>query len=299
MNFTQLKYAITLANEGNFTKAAEKLYITQPTLSIQIKELEKELNQTLFIRTKKSITLTKEGELFITFARQTLKNYQKCQNDMIIDQNIGGKLKIGLYWMFGYNGFGEMINQFIDEHPYIKCYLVIDGSVTLVEKILNDEIDVAIIVGTYSIDDNEYINLSKSLDLSPLGESPLVLLANKNSELATKKTITLDELDNLPLFNVSKKSNMHQMIDDYFKKNDIKPNIIGNSSEAEICFQIAKYNLAYSFVTASTYENYADKENVVAVNILPSITRKLYMISSKSNTSQPLEIFKNYIQSNF
>ena len=90
MNFTQLKYAITLANEGNFTKAAEKLYITQPTLSIQIKELEKELNQTLFTRTKKSISLTKEGELFITFARQTLKNYQKCQNDMIIDQNIGG-----------------------------------------------------------------------------------------------------------------------------------------------------------------------------------------------------------------
>ena len=178
MNFTQLKYAITLANEGNFTKAAEKLYITQPTLSIQIKELEKELNQTLFIRTKKSISLTKEGELFITFARQTLKNYQKCQNDMIIDQNIGVKLKIGLYWMFGYNGFGEIINQFIDEHPYVKCYLVIDGSVTLVEKILNDEID-------------------------------------------------------------------------------------------------------------------------VAVNILPSITRKLYMISSKRNTSQPLEIFKNYIQSNF
>ena len=96
MNFTQLKYVITLANEGNFTKAAEKLYITQPTLSIQIKELEKELNQTLFIRAKKNICLTKEGELFISFARQTLKNYQKCQNDMIIDQNIGGKLKIGL-----------------------------------------------------------------------------------------------------------------------------------------------------------------------------------------------------------
>ena len=92
---------------------------------------------------------------------------------------------------------------------------------------------------------------------------------------------------------------MHQMIDDYFKKNDIKPKIIGNSSEADICFQVAKYNLAYSFVTANTYENYADKENVVAVNILPSITRKLYMISSKGNTSQPLEIFKNYIQSNF
>ena len=76
---------------------------------------------------------------------------------------------------------------------------------------------------------------------------------------------------------------MHQMIDDYFKKNDIKPKIIGNSSEAEICFQIAKYNLAYSLVTASTYENYADKEYVVAVNILPSITRKLYMISSKES----------------
>ena len=79
-------------------------HIKQLIVQGQIKEHEKELNQTLFIRTKKNISLTKEGELFISFARDTLKNYQKCQNDMIIDQNIGGKLKIGLYWMFGYNG---------------------------------------------------------------------------------------------------------------------------------------------------------------------------------------------------
>lgn len=299
MNFTQLKYAIVLANEENYTRASQKLYITQPTLSIQIKELEKELNQTLFIRNKKRISLTKEGEIFINFAHQTLNNYQKCQNEMLIDNHTKGSLKIGLYWMFGYNGFGEIINKFTKEYNQINCLLVIDGSVTLLDKILNDQLDVAIITGTYNIDDLEYLTLQKYLNIMPIEESYLVLLANKNSELATKKTITLNDLDKRNLFNISKKSNIYKLVSDYFKNNNIKPNIIGNSSEADICFQVAKYNLAYSFVTAKTYEQYADKESIIALNILPRITRKLYMVSSINNKAHTLQVFKDYIYKHF
>ena len=64
MNFTQLKYAITLANEGNFTKAAEKLYITQPTLSIQIKELDEETNKYRIIN-KDPIEIIDNANLFL------------------------------------------------------------------------------------------------------------------------------------------------------------------------------------------------------------------------------------------
>ena len=122
----------------------------------------------------------------------------------------------------------------------------------------NNKLLIKVLNGKNGFDDNEYINLSKSLDLSPLGESPLVLLANKNSKLATKKKITLDELDNLPLFNVSKKSNMHQMIDDYFKKNDENYKMLCRSNDFLFAAQKIT-SLASNKILELCYEDYSLK----------------------------------------
>lgn len=113
MNFQQLKYALTLAQEKSFTKASEKLYITQPTLSFQIKALEDELNTPLFIRNRKGIQLTYEGELFIEFANETLQKFDKCQTKMEQLDQFGGNLTIGLYWMFGYTKYGHLMDAFL------------------------------------------------------------------------------------------------------------------------------------------------------------------------------------------
>lgn len=72
MTFTQLKYVVEVASAGTISKAAEKLYIAQPSLTAAIKELESEFGITIFQRTNKGVVLTKEGEEFLGYARQVI-----------------------------------------------------------------------------------------------------------------------------------------------------------------------------------------------------------------------------------
>ena len=76
MTIQQLKYTITIANQGSFNKASEVLYISQPSLTESIKELEKELNITIFYRSGKGVTLTNEGVEFLAYARELYGQFE-------------------------------------------------------------------------------------------------------------------------------------------------------------------------------------------------------------------------------
>ena len=73
MTLQQLQYAVTVAAAGTITEAAERLYITQPSLTTAIRELEKEMNLTIFIRSNRGVVVSKEGEVFLGYARQILE----------------------------------------------------------------------------------------------------------------------------------------------------------------------------------------------------------------------------------
>lgn len=73
MTLQQLQYAVTVASAGTITEAAERLYITQPSLTTAIRELEKEMNLTIFIRSNRGVVVSKEGEVFLGYARQILE----------------------------------------------------------------------------------------------------------------------------------------------------------------------------------------------------------------------------------
>ena len=294
MNFNQLYYVLALAKEGNYTRAAETLYITQPTLSIQIKELEKELGQKLFIRTRKGIIPTKEGEAFIAFCSQTLSSLEKTLVSFNSDA-AKGEIKIGLYWMFGYNGFGEVLESFFSDLPSISPKISVDGSVLLTERVIERDLDVAIITGFYNETDKEFRRLSKMLNFDLVSESEMGILANTKSDLAYKKTIDLKEMEDRPLLLVSKHSNMYRVISDYLKEAEVNPNIIGYSSQADICLQVAYYNIAYSLVTRITYDHSPHHDKVVFIPIVPTLNRQLYIISRKDSEKPVIDIFRRYV----
>ena len=87
MTLQQLKYAITVAQTGTITEAAEKLYISQPSLTNAIHELEKEMNIEIFTRTNKGIIVSKDGEDFLGYARQVLE-----QAEVLEDKYKGGEI---------------------------------------------------------------------------------------------------------------------------------------------------------------------------------------------------------------
>lgn len=113
MTLQQLKYAITVAETGTITEAANKLYISQPSLTNAIHELEKEMNIIIFNRTNKGISISKEGEDFLGYARQVLEQAAILEDKY--KGNNGGKKKFCVstqHYSFAVNAFVDLIKKF-------------------------------------------------------------------------------------------------------------------------------------------------------------------------------------------
>ena len=120
MTLQQLRYAITVAETGKITEAANKLYISQPSLTNAIHELEKEMNITIFNRTNKGIIVSKEGEIFLGYARQILELVSILEDRY--KRNDGGKKQFCVstqHYSFAVNAFVDLIKKYgQDEYDF-------------------------------------------------------------------------------------------------------------------------------------------------------------------------------------
>ena len=120
MTLQQLKYAITVAETGTITEAANKLYISQPSLTNAIHELEKEMNIIIFNRTNKGISISKEGEDFLGYARQVLEQAAILEDKY--KGNNGGKKQFCVstqHYSFAVNAFVDLIKKYgQDEYDF-------------------------------------------------------------------------------------------------------------------------------------------------------------------------------------
>lgn len=132
MTLTQLKYVIEVANSSSMNEAAKKLFISQPSLSAAIRELEIEAGIEIFRRTNRGISLTPEGEEFVGYARQVVEQYKLLESKYVDKQSIKKKFSVSMqHYSFAVNAFVEMVKQFgMEEYEFAvhetKTYEVIE-----------------------------------------------------------------------------------------------------------------------------------------------------------------------------
>ena len=131
MTLTQLRYIIAIADTGSMNEAAKSLFISQPSLSLAVKELEKEIGTELFKRSNRGVSVTQEGMEFLSYARQVVEQYQLMESRYIEKKNIKKKFGVSMqHYTFAVNAFVEMVKQFgMDEYEFAvretKTYEVI------------------------------------------------------------------------------------------------------------------------------------------------------------------------------
>ena len=120
MTLTQLRYAITVANSSSMNEAARKLYISQPSLSSAIKELEEEIGVELFRRTNRGISVTPEGEEFMGYARQVVEQYALIESKYVSKEKGRKKFSVSMqHYTFAVSAFVQMVKQFgMDEYEF-------------------------------------------------------------------------------------------------------------------------------------------------------------------------------------
>ncbi len=145
MTITQLKYVLAVAQHQNFTKAAEHVFVTQPTLSMQIQKLEDELDVQIFDRSKKPIELTDAGKKIVNQARNIVNESDRIQD--IVDQEkgfIGGEFKIGVIPTVMPTLLPMFLKSFVNRYPKVKLLIEELTTERIIEALEEGSIDAAI-----------------------------------------------------------------------------------------------------------------------------------------------------------
>lgn len=223
MTLNQLKYFCTACRTHSITKAAEELFVTQPTISIAIKDLEAEFNIILFTRNGNHLELTSAGETFYEKAKDLLKHSTEMQNEFLELGNRVPVLKIGIPPMFSTIFFPEVLNAFEQNYPDIQTELDEFGSVRACNLVQDEKLDLAIV-------NMEQFNIDK-FESCILAKEQLMYVVSKKHHMAKKKCMTIEDFrdENLLMFNVDSVQN--ELLKNRFDQLKINPRIIMRSSQ--------------------------------------------------------------------
>ena len=225
MEIRVLRYFLETAREGNMTRAAERLFISQPTMSKQLKELENELGTKLFIRSNYSIKLTEAGMLLKERAEDILSLVEKTEAEFrSLEETNSGDIYVGAPESEAMSLFANVVRDLQKVYPKIRCNIYSGDLESVCDRLDKGLLDFAIVLS--------YVDLSKYQFLTIPAQDTWGVLMRREDPLARKTSLSVAELKGLPLI-CSK-----QWIDQEF------PQWFGPATgDANI---VATYNLAYN-----------------------------------------------------
>ncbi|MBQ7282973.1 MAG: LysR family transcriptional regulator, partial [Spirochaetales bacterium] len=219
MELRVLKYFVTVAEELNITRAAEKLNISQPPLSNQIRALEEELDTVLFIRGKRHLLLTESGQLLYRHAKEILSLSEKTSNEIRqMGKDLSGTISIGLVEGSAPDIASKWIESFIRKYPDIKFRIMDGNSDELIERLRSGLINLAVITSPC---DQTLLHSFK------VGQEKMTAFMSKDNPLSRLpgETIDLALLKDQSLIVPSRES-INDMIYEWFKEINAEPRIV-------------------------------------------------------------------------
>ena len=198
MTLQQLRYAITIADCNSMNKAAQALFISQPSLSASIRDLENEIGITIYKRTNRGITITPEGEEFLGYARQVAEQYELINHRYVDKNSVKKKFSVSTqHYTFAVKAFVEMVKQFgMDEYEFAvhetKTYEVIENV-----KSFKSELGI-LYLNDFNRKVITKILKENSLEFTELFKCKTYVYLWKGNPLAEQELITLKDLEEYP-----------------------------------------------------------------------------------------------------
>lgn len=272
------KVFYNVATEGNITKAAEKLYISQPAVTKSIRQLENSLGGALFIRTKKGVMLTEEGKVLLEYVKNILEEAKNAQNKFnSLVQLEEGKIHIGASATVSKHFLMPYLEEFHRQYPNIDIEITNELTTNLVKGLRNGYID--FLVTNLPMKEFHDLDIKVCAKLHDSFACSEKYLENSN------KVFTLEELLKYKIVTQKEPSNTRAFLNNYMKENnvDFNPDI-----------EIVSYNLVVEFIKAGFGVGYVTKEfikeelknkELYEIKVTPKIpTRDLGIITLKNNT---------------
>ncbi|MBB3130774.1 DNA-binding transcriptional LysR family regulator [Paenibacillus rhizosphaerae] len=270
MDIRQLQYFMEVARLQSFTKAAESLYITQPSISKTIRNIEEELGVTLFDRSGKKVVLTDAGRIIYEQAQPIVKSFQSLSSELGDLKNLKkGHIRLGLPPMVGSSFFPEVIGQFHQKYPQVTMQIFEDGAKKVEVDVESGLLDIGVVV--LPTDDSLFHSFS-------FVRENLMLLVHPSHRLAHRECVPLADLaeENFVLFRED--FALHDRIITECVRVGFQPHIVYESSQWDLISGMVAANLGIALLPETICRE-IDRERIRIMPLVePVIPWQLGMI---------------------
>lgn len=241
MNDKDHEFLLKLYETKNITKAAEALYVSQPSLTYRIKQLEKELHHAIIVRGAKGVEFTNAGQLLIDYVKNQQRTYELFQNSLDqLHNEIGGTLKIGASGMYARYALPSLLADFKKRYPSIAINLMTGWSKKINKLILNEEVHLGIMRGDYN----------------PTGER--ILLKREKIYVVSTTPIDLAQLPSLPAIAYDTDASLKTTIEQWWATHFTTPQHIAiYTGRSDTCREMALNGLGYAILPEICLEDCA------------------------------------------
>jgi DNA-binding transcriptional LysR family regulator len=243
MELRQLAYFVTVVEEANFTRAAQRLHVAQPGVSAQIRRLERELGQPLLDRSGHTVRLTDAGAAVLPYARAALDAVAAARH--AVDELTGllrGHLSVGTIGTTSaaQADLSVLLTGFHAEHPHVEISLTVGNSADLVDRLRTRQCDVALIgLGR---------DTPAGMDTLVVSDQPLVAVVAPGHPLADRDTITLAALTEHALITLYRGTGVRASLDAACAAAGLKPRVTCEATEPSVVTQLARQGLGVGIV---------------------------------------------------
>jgi DNA-binding transcriptional LysR family regulator len=257
MELRQLEYFVTVAEEGNFTRAAERVHVAQPGVSAQIRRLERELGQELLDRSGRSVRLTEVGAAVLPYARAALAAVDGVR--LAVDELTGllrGQVAIGTVTSHSFDLPG-LLADFHEDHPAVRITLAESESDELVEALRTGRLDLAIIsVGRTP---------PPGLDICVLTDQAIIAAVGHDHGLAVQSTVSLDSLRGRDLISLPRGTGVRARLDEACAAAGFTPKIAFEAADPGVLAQLAARGLGVAILPESLVRARPDQLHPVTI----------------------------------
>ena len=275
----QLRVFVTVAKHLAFGKAADELCVTQPAVSMQIRELEQSVGLPLFDREGRRVSLTTPGEYFLVYARRILATLKDAEDAMARMGGVEyGRLTVGLVSTAKYF-LPRLIGQFLIEHPGIDLQLAIGNRKSLVEMIQRNEVDLAVMGRPPR---------ELSTRVEPFAPHPSVVIASSDHPLNSHEQLSPTVLINERFIVREEGSGTRAAMEKFFRGHNLRPVYAMEISSNEAIKHAVAANLGISFLSIHTLklELQAGMLNILDVEGMP-VVGCWHVVHALSKTLSP------------
>ncbi len=287
---------LTVAENLSFSKAASELFISQPAVTNHIKALESKLNVALFERKGNKIYLTKAGKLAYNRLKQIRQLYRELEFDLErLNDTYKGSLRIGASSTIAQYVVPKVVAAFYKRYPEIEFFLLNGNSSEMEQKLLENEIDMALVENETSETNLKYVDFL---------DDEIIAVTGSNSVYAKRKSISVADLQHIPLVLREKGSGTLQIIQNSLSKQNIiidKLNILIHLGSTE-----AIKNFLFDFdgialVSEKSVEKELRQKEIVKIDIKTiSLTRKFRVALRQGHQTSAAKLFVDFLsQYNF